>query len=103
MNLLYNGPGPAPFAGWSWGRTRPNSSLRLLEGMLEGLTTGRIVHWLNEDGEHDAAIIIDVVAPERGLVGLQVFRRSGELLHRQGDLFDGSARTPGTWHFPERA
>jgi hypothetical protein len=74
-----------------------------LEGELEGLTEGRIVHWVDEDGLHNAAIVIDVVHPDRGMAGLTVFRRSGEITVRDEDLFDETTKLPGTWHWPERA
>lgn len=50
-------------------------SVRLLikENIMEGLTEGRIVHFVMPDGEHRPAIVVKVWDKETGYVNLQVF------------------------------
>ncbi len=99
--------------------------------MIEGLTVGRIVHyvleWGTSKGEHRPAIVVRDWKQENGLVQLQVFTdgwndgfKSTHLVqvgeqHVEGMLgidqnviwrtsvhYD-EAKEPGTWHWPERA
>lgn len=75
---------------------------------MEGLTEGRIVHWVDQDGLCNAAIVISAQPwTEPVVADLQVFRRSGEMTH----IIEAAYRGPsgarvkpiGTWHWPERA
>jgi hypothetical protein len=94
---------------------------------MEGLTEGRIVHYvLNEGrdkGEHRPAIVVRVwrvfeadmitkSAPENGCCQLQVFTDSDEhgkyndelspVMWKTSVIYDESGK-PGTWHWIEKA
>lgn len=90
---------------------------------IEGLTEGRIVHFVMNNGEHRPAIIVKVWNKETGVSNLQVFtdgsndRRqvSGEESTAYNDAVDSGIlwRTsilpsfddpqPNTWHWIEKA
>ena len=62
-------------------------------------TVGRIVHVVEGDGGHLAAIITEV-SPDARYVHLAVVGVLGiRFLH---DVGLDEAQTPGTWHWPER-
>lgn len=74
---------------------------------------GRIVHYVDNDGEHRAAIIVrtypsgNALSPVAEHVGLQVFLLTGTvpLARVEHQEIEGTRRTeytPGTWHWPER-
>lgn len=78
---------------------------------MEGLTEGRIVHFVLPDGrsegQHRPAIVVRVWDPGSSTVQLQVFTDGSN-----DDLANVEWRTsvsyseehkPGTWHWPERA
>lgn len=81
---------------------------------MEGLTPGRIVHYVMENGEHRPAIVVrvwDGVYAEPGVVNLQVFHdqaNDGYGLN-VGPLWatsvhhDPAGATPRSWHWIERA
>ena len=89
---------------------------------MQGLTEGRIVHFVLESGEHRPAIVVRVwrlvhegnikVAPENGCCQLQVFTDSDEagkyndmlppVMWRTSVLNDPQC-APGTWHWIEKA
>lgn len=75
---------------------------------MEGLTTGRIVHWVDQDGGCNAALVIATqnwLTP--ALADLQVFKRSGEIFWcpevSYRDPSGEQVKPLGTWHWPERA
>lgn len=87
---------------------------------MKGLTTGRIVHFVMDDGrgqgEHRPAIVTQVWN-EDGLVNLTVFH-DGENDYARGTepvsstptsvrktsrYFDDDGKVPGTWHWIEQA
>ena len=78
---------------------------------MDGLTPGRIVHWVSDGcfgidrGEHLAAIVTRVVNPAEGRVNLQVFNPSGQgtyaVLNVPYQLLEQGAC--GGWHWIERA
>lgn len=94
---------------------------------MEGLTEGRIVHYvLNEGpykGQHRPAIVVHVwrslsedgrhVPPVNGCCQLQVFADSGEdkkyndqlspVMWKTSVLNDEQGKQPGTWHWIEKA
>lgn len=88
------------------------------EGNMEGLTAGRIVHYVMNDGhkpDHRAAIVINTrprKAASEEEVNLVVFSR-GHAEDMQGDnhgasrIFDNvpydENQSRGTWHWIERA
>ena len=89
---------------------------------MEGLTEGRIVHYVIESGSgqvhHRPAIVVHVwrepdgKAPSNGCCQLQVFTDSDEngkyndalppVMWKTSVLFDESG-APGTWHWIEKA
>jgi hypothetical protein len=65
-------------------------------------TVGRIVHVVDRDGGHQAAMITEV-SPGRcdsKYVALTVFTPMG--VHFLIDAVHDESQTPGTWHWPER-
>ncbi len=96
--------------------------------LIEGLTEGRIVHYVLEGkGDHRPAIVVRDWKQENGLVNLQVFtdgwndgfkvthlvqvgeqQVEGVLAIDQNVIWRTSIhydeyKEPGTWHWPERA
>lgn len=81
---------------------------------MEGLTEGRIVHYVLEDGpnkgEHRPAIIVKVWSQENGCSNLQVFidgsndsvPYSGSVVWKTSRIFDPDHK-PSTWHWIEKA
>jgi hypothetical protein len=87
---------------------------------MEGLTEGRMVHFVlpdgNNTGEHRPAIVVKVwrngsdTIPDDGSSNLQVFTDSlndgtqyaGGLVWRTSVSYD-EAQKPGTWHWIEKA
>ena len=94
--------------------------------MIEGLSVGRIVHYVLESGrckgDHRPAIVVRDWKQENGLVQLQVFTdglnddfTAGFTVGHEGTFeviqntiwrtsvhYDEN-KEPGTWHWPERA
>jgi len=83
--------------------------------MIEGLTEGRIVHFVTESGKHRPAIVVQVWSKDTGCSNLQVFldgtndradKFSLEQMN-QGTSWKTSVTyseepKPNTWHYPER-
>jgi len=79
---------------------------------IKGLTEGRIVHYVLEDGnfpgEHRPAIVVKVWDRENGTCNLRVFTDGPNdfpdnldgILHCASVLHDDD-HEPGTWHFIE--
>lgn len=78
---------------------------------MNGLTVGRIVHYIDNDDEHRAAIVVYVWNKESGLVNLQVFNNGqyGDPYHApEGAYLKTSVQyseqpTTNTWHWVEKA
>lgn len=89
---------------------------------MDGLTEGRIVHYVMIDGAHRPAIIVNVVNKQTGEVNMNVFTdpfNDVEKLHPVhnalkpaiasgifpiwGTLPDEVDKVPGTWHWIEKA
>lgn len=77
---------------------------------MEGLTVGRMVHYVAygtpngefPQGVHRAAIVTDVEDSEKGIVSLCVLNPTGMFFNQHLEFCaDGSK--PGTWHWIERA
>jgi hypothetical protein len=95
--------------------------------LIEGLTEGRIVHYVLEGkGDHRPAIVVRDWKQENGLVNLQVFTdgwndgletsfvvmngkeqvgivKQIDLTVWRTSVHYSEAKEPGTWHWPERA
>lgn len=78
---------------------------------MKGLGIGRVVHYVDSNTIHLAAIVTAVINKEEGLVGLTVFPYPGwpgfESILSDGQKvltfmveFSEELR-PGTWHWPE--
>jgi hypothetical protein len=76
-----------------------------------GLTSGRIVHYVDLDGNHRAAVITHVPSPDDWHVNLFVFPDGDfpyDLPTRNGAtpvnvMFDEGTKPPRSWHWIERA
>lgn len=84
---------------------------------MEGLTEGRIVHFVLDNGEHRPAIVVKVwrvndQPPSNGCCNLQVFTVSDTekkyndvlppVMWKTSVVFTEEP-TPGTWHWIEKA
>ena len=83
------------------------------EESMEGLTEGRMVHFVMQDGEHRAAVVARVwrpQTPERpGYCNLTVFTDWGNDgpgndtgFRRETSILYSEAKEPNTWHWIER-
>lgn len=81
---------------------------------MQGLTEGRIVHFVMPDGAHRPAIVVNVwqVSGQcEGYVNLQVFTDGANdgqafasgLLWQTSVCHDTDTKKPGTWHWIEPA
>lgn len=78
---------------------------------MEGLTPGRIVHFVMPDGEHRPAIVVRVWWHRVGMVNLQVFtdglndggQHATGLYWATSILLDEENKIPNTWHWIEPA
>jgi hypothetical protein len=72
---------------------------------MEGLTIGRIVHYVNA-GKHRAAVVTHVWSKEGGTVNLYIFPDGShplENLTPTSVRFDETAGEAYTWHWIEKA
>lgn len=72
---------------------------------MDGLTIGRIVHYLNA-GKHRAAVVTHVWDKETGVVNLYVFPDGShplETITPTSVKFDAEAIEAYTWHWIEKA
>ncbi len=75
---------------------------------MEGLTVGRMVHYVAygtpggeyEAGAHRAAIVVEVLVRETGIVKLAIFNPTG--IHWNESAYSEKV-VPGTWHWIEKA
>ena len=75
---------------------------------MDGLTVGRIVHYVAygtpggeyQAGAHRAAIVAEIKEAESGTCVLTIFNPTG--LHWNTAPFSQEPK-PGTWHWPEKA
>jgi hypothetical protein len=71
---------------------------------MDGLTAGRMVHYVNESGRHCAAVVAEVLEPSEvytPLVTLFVFDEGSANAYPRS--FYSEAAEVGTWHWIERA
>ena len=89
------------------------TSLLKKKESMEGLTEGRMVHFVMPDGEHRAAVIVRVWRPQTpanpGYSNLTVFTDWGNDgtgnetgLRRETSICYSEAKEPQTWHWIER-
>ena len=74
---------------------------------MEGLTEGRIVHFVTDNGQHHAAIVAKVWSYEVGTVNLAVFDDNGVTYPKTSVRFAETGNhekaESNTWHWIERA
>lgn len=77
---------------------------------MDGLTEGRITHYVAYNGRHLAAIITGVVDTLAGTANLVVFTDMRNVNGEQSggvqfhfNVPHSDEPTPGHWHWPERA
>lgn len=72
---------------------------------MPGLTEGRIVHYVLQDGSHRAAIVVRNWRTPGGCCNLQVFLDGEEIeggrAWRTSVLYSAKPQ-PHTWHWPEK-
>lgn len=71
---------------------------------MKGLGVGRIVHYVDVNGDHLAAIVTEIIDPEEGRVNLSVFNVMVgsppiERLRRVPHSVEG--QMVYSWHWPE--
>jgi hypothetical protein len=69
---------------------------------MEGLTIGRIVHYVSTDPQHTAAIVTKIIDKENGVCNLMIFADLEQTFVREAIPYDQGAKFQ-TWHWPERA
>lgn len=79
-----------------------------MQSNVDGLTVGRIVHYVEEEGWHRAAIVSLVNNPNimgKGNVNLTVFsdHPSNPVVVRTAVPHDEVHKKSGTWHWIEKA
>ena len=67
---------------------------------MEGLSVGRIVHYVDEVSVHCAAVVIDLDSETE--VDIFVMVPTGALYHEYGVPFDATGERNHSWHWPER-
>lgn len=74
---------------------------------MEGLTEGRIVHFVVSPGVHRAAIICNVQDRKQGFCDLFVFSmpqdERGGFFMQLSALYDEQYKDSNTWHWIEKA
>ena len=90
----------------------PKAKIEAAEGIVSqfaGLTPGRIVHYVDLDGNHRAAAVTAVTDPESGHVNLFVFP-DGEQPYDLPNganpvnvMYDGEGKARRSWHWIEAA
>lgn len=76
---------------------------------IEGLTEGRMVHYVMNNKVHRPAVIVQVWNVETGCSNLRVFvdgsndGYSDDVVGRATSILYSEDKEPGTWHFIERA
>jgi hypothetical protein len=75
--------------------------MELKAAATKGLGIGRVVHYVDYNGKHLAALVTDIdPLHEVGRVWLTIFDPKRELPHHAEIMFDPEKRA-GTWHWPE--
>ena len=99
---------------WSVGSLAAIKAYLKQPSKLDGLTEGRIVHYVLSEGprqdEHRPAIIVRVCDTTQGtgMCNLQVFNDGNNdvqpgAAHWVGSAYYDENKTPGTWHWVEKA
>ena len=67
---------------------------------MDGLTVGRIVHYV--EGDRCLAAIVAHVHNQDGVVNLGLFAQNGSWIGR-ASVYHDEQKISGSWHWPERA
>lgn len=79
---------------------------------MEGLTEGRMVHYVQPSGRHTPAIVVKVLDQKSGVLNLAVFNDMSdgqneniltECVSRQTSVSYNESQAKGTWHWIEKA
>jgi hypothetical protein len=79
---------------------------------MDGLTEGRIVHYVNDNGEHLPAIVVKVWDKENGTINLTVFSNhttsalslwGDDLAYARTSVNYAEEPAVNTWHWIEKA
>lgn len=71
---------------------------------MEGLTEGRIVHYVFPENVHRAAIVVNVRDKERGICDLFVFSMPDERgFFMRVECWHDDRKIPESWHWIEKA
>ena len=73
---------------------------------MDGLTTGRIVHYVMPNQVHRPAVVVNVGDEEKGVVNLMVFTDpglDGEGIRYSTDVEHSEDPAVNTWHWIEKA
>lgn len=74
---------------------------------MQGLTQGRIVHFVTNDNVHLPAIVVKVWDKETGTINLSVFidhaTYTGDAVYAATSVVYSETPTPNTWHWIEPA
>jgi hypothetical protein len=65
---------------------------------MDGLTTGRVVHYVNDSETHEPSVVVEVYDKDAGYVRLRNF--SDLLLYA---CTYSEKRGKNTWHWPEKS
>jgi hypothetical protein len=70
---------------------------------MDGLTVGRMVHYVRTTNIHEAATISEVIDKEKGIVVLHIFsvRGATAVMIRSAIKYDEKME-PNTWHWIEK-
>jgi hypothetical protein len=66
-------------------------------------TVGRVVHFVNGFGEHEAAIVTYVLDGSQQMVNLCAFTKDGAPEPHTSASYDGTGAMHYSWHWPEGA
>jgi hypothetical protein len=74
---------------------------------MDGLTAGRIVHFVTEEGIHLPSIVVKVWDKDSGVVNLSVFidhsEYTGDAIWPRTSVPYSETPMPNTWHWIEKA
>jgi hypothetical protein len=90
-----------PCAAKPTGATK-NYWLRKFE-MMEGLQISRNVHYVDQAGNHCAAIIVKIWDKDSGMINVTAFNDWGGMMPSTTSVkYDATGQERHSWHWPER-
>ncbi len=70
---------------------------------MDGLTVGRIIHYVGVSPQCTAGIVTRILDKEKGIVNLTLFPDLEEPTVKDSIPYEEEAQTPRSWHWPKRA